>query len=92
VICIYEGKDFSLGSIKLCMCWLEKHNEYVIDNLVPTYLCGNSTEILKKKIPKNLNMKYIETLKKFGYDVTLALGITSQKEKKRNDKAQRSII
>jgi hypothetical protein len=37
-------------------------------------------------------MKYIETLKKFGYDVTLALGITSQKEKKRNDKAQRLII
>lgn len=52
MICIYEGKDFSLGSIKLCMCWLEKHNEYVIDNLVPTYLCGNSTEILKKKFLK----------------------------------------
>jgi hypothetical protein len=65
------------------MCWLEKHNEYVIDNLVPTYLWGNSTEISKNKIPKNLYMKYIETLKKIRYDVTLALEITSQKKKER---------
>ena len=77
MICIY---DFSLGNIELCMCWLEKHNEYVIDNLVPTYLWGNSTEISKNKIPKNLYMKYIETLKKIGYDVTLTLEITSQKK------------
>jgi hypothetical protein len=65
------------------MCWLEKHNEYVIDNLVPTYLWGNSTEILKNKIPKNLYIKYIETLKKIGYDVTLALEITSQKKREK---------
>ena len=83
MICIYEGKDFSLGNIELCMCWLEKHNEYVIDNLVPTYLWGNSTEISKNKIPKNLYIKYIETLKKIGYDVTLALEITSQKKREK---------